>query len=97
MLYNGEGRQVTAGETTAVVTLDKSNASSLSVTVLGNAAVYVLVNATAAEFNAVYAAGKAIRIQPGYNFTFAANGAFPIASVAYRTATGTSDIDISAF
>lgn len=97
MLVNGEGRQVQATDTTAVTTFDKTGADSVSITVIGDEPVFVLCNVTAAEFNAVYTAEKSIRIQPGFNFTFATNGGHPLASVAYRTATGVSDIDISAF
>ena len=97
MLLNGEGLQDTATEETQLWTVSKSGANNLSVFVVGAVAVYVLANCTVAEFDALYAVGKAIRIQPSMGWTFNGDQFTNIKSVCYRTASSTSDIDFAAF
>jgi hypothetical protein len=100
MLINGEGKQVTATDTTAIWTPSKSGANGISVNVLYTetaAPVFCLVNCTAAEFDVLYAAGKAIRIQPGTPFNFNGDKLQNISSICYRTATGTAGVDFAAF
>ncbi len=97
MLLNGEGKQATAIGTTDQWVVSKTGANHLSAFVVGSVAVYVLANCTIAEFDALYAAGKAIRIQPSMGFDFNGEGYVNIKSVCYRTASSTSGIDFAAF
>ena len=97
MLRNGEGKQTTATDTTALWTVSKGGANGISVYVAGDTAVYFLVNCTEAEFNTLYDAGKAIRVQPSMNFYFNGDKLQNIQSVCYRTLTGSSDVDFAAF
>ena len=97
MLDKGEGKQATASGTTALWTVSKSGANGISAYVVGSVAIFVLANCSIAEFDVLYAAGKAIRIQPNMSFFFNGNTRANIKSICYRTATGTSDVDFAAF
>jgi hypothetical protein len=100
MLINGEGKQATATDTTARWEPSKSGANSISVNVIYSDTaqpVFVLANCTTAEFDALYTAGKCIRVHPGTPFTFNGDKVENIKSVCYRTASGSSDIDFAAF
>ena len=97
MLLNGEGRQLTASSTSALLTLDKSGANSLSVDVEGTADVFCLVNCTKAEFDTAYAAGKTIKVRSGIPFGFYGDQYTNIKSVCYQTASADSDVNFGAF
>jgi len=99
MLLNGEGTTKTAAVTSAQWEVSKSGAASLSVYNTGANDVWVLANCTTAEFDVLYAAGKAIRVRSGLQYNF--NGSAPlggqnIKSVCYQTAASTSEIDMAA-
>jgi len=97
MLLNGEGKQATASGTTAIWTPTSAGANNLSCFVAGSESVYVLANCTIAEFDALYALGKAIRISSGMSFNFNGDQYVNIKCVCYRTASSDSDIDFAAF
>jgi len=97
MLNQGEGKQTTATSTTALWTLNKSGANSLSVDVEGSPDVFFLVNCTAAEFDTEYAAGRAIKARNGIPYAFYAGELKNISSVCYRTASTSSAVNFGAF
>jgi hypothetical protein len=97
MLLNGEGKQATASDTTARWEPSKSGGNSLSCYVVGSEPVFILANCTTDEFDALYASGKAIRVQSGMTFVFNGDKEVNIKSVCYRTASSTSEIDLAVF
>jgi hypothetical protein len=100
MLNNGEGKQATATNETQLWTVSKSGANGISIFVIWSETaqpVFCLANCTVEEFDALYAAGKAIRCHPGTPFNFNGDKISNIKSVCFRTASGTADIDFAAF
>lgn len=97
MLQNGEGKQATASDTTAEWIVSKGGADLISVKNKGSVEVFFLVNCTIAQFDALYALGKAIPVDAGDNFTFNAAGKQIIDRVCFRTASSTSAINFAAF
>ena len=97
MMTYGEGKQATAEETTAIWTPSEAKANNLSCFVVGAEPVYVLANCTIAEFDALYAAGKAIRVSSGMTYTFNGDHYVNIKSVCYRTASSSSAVDFAAY
>ncbi len=97
MLFNGEGNQTTATSTTARWVPTKSGANSMSVDVEGDDPVFCLVNCTEAEFNAAYAAGRAIKVRNGVTFGFYGDALTNISSICYRTESSDSDVNFGAF
>jgi hypothetical protein len=97
MMTYGEGKQVTASDTTAIWTPSEAKANNLSCYVVGAEPVYVLANCTIAEFDVMYAAGKAIRVSSGMSFNFNGDQYVNIKCVCYRTASSTSAVDFAAF
>ena len=100
MLLNGEGgADKTATTTTQIWTPSKSGANSLSVDVEGSDAVYCLANCTTAEFDTLYAAGKAIKVRQDITFTFYGDQYTNLKSVCYRVADSGSDsaVNFSAY
>ena len=97
MLLNGEGKQATATSTTAQWVPSKSGANSLAVDVEGTAAVFVAVNCTTAEFDVLYAEGKAIKVRNGITFGFYGDQYTNLQSVCYRTESSDSDVNFGAY
>ena len=97
MLLNGEGKQTTAGSSSARWTLTKSGANSLSVDVEGSASVYVAVNCTTDEFDVLQAAGKTILVRQNIPFAFYGDQYMNIKSICYQSSGADSAVNFAAF
>jgi hypothetical protein len=100
MLNNGEGKQATATTDTALWTLPNAGANGISVFITYTETaqnVFALVNCSIAEFDALYDAGRAIKVFVGVPYNFNGDGQKSVSSICYRTASGSSDISFAAF